>query len=294
MSDLFRTTTTIDADGYADPLTAPLPAQESTALATTGEVPALIGEGAGAVLAAIMQLATNPAIDVDRIDKLIQLQERMEDRQAIREFTQALVKMQSNLPRVKRDGTLQYPMNKSDPDGEQRFISHFAKWETIHAAIMPVLTDHGFSLTFKIKPRTQDGGGLGVSAVLRHVGGHVEEGDPFPVPLDTSGGKNNLQGYGSSLSYGKKYAAYAALNIATEDDNDARDSTSPPVTESQAETLTKLCKDAGRQESTFLKTMVSNARSFEEVEAKDFERLANTLSIIIDRKKPKASETEGS
>ncbi len=258
---------------------------ETRALAPASgtNVPAL---PSGDVLGAIMQLAANPQIDVDRIDKLIQMHERMEDRQAMREFNEAFVRMQAMLPRVKRDGTLEYPKDKNKPQGEKYFVSKFAKWETIHGAIMPVLTEHGFGLSFRIRPRQGDGGGLGVSAVLRHNGGHVEEGEPFPVPLDTSGGKNNLQAYGSSLSYGKKYAAFAALNIATEgDDDDGKKSGAAPLSEDQAHDLLAKFEEAGirgNKIDAFLARHTNGpATTVFEVEQADFVRLINLVDQIM-------------
>lgn len=172
-----------------------------------------------AVLSALLSLAKDPSLNIDVFDRLIALQERSEDRQAERAFNQAFVRMQAKLPVVKRDGKLEYEKEKGKPETKY-VVTKYARWEDIEKAIRPAYTSEGFSLSFKIAPRLTDGGGLMVSAVLRHEAGHKEIGDPMPVPLDTSGGKNNVQGYGSALSYGKRYAAFAALNIVTEGDDD--------------------------------------------------------------------------
>jgi hypothetical protein len=194
--------------------------------------PLVIQEGPAALMAAIMQFASNPNMDLDKFDRLIALQERAEDRQiAKREradaheaelaFNAAFVRLTGKLPRIKRDGSLEYPVDKNRPDGPKRTVAKYARWEDIDGGIRPVLTEEGFALSFKITTRAE--GGLNVSTVLRHIAGYKEIGDPFPSPLDTSGGKNNAQAYGSALSYGKKYAAFATLNIITEgEDTDGR------------------------------------------------------------------------
>lgn len=257
------------------PLAESLPAESAPVEST----PLVIQEGSAALMTAIIQFASNPAMDIDKFDRLIALQERTEDRQAERAFNIAFVRLQGRLPRVKRDGALEYPTDKNKPDGPKRAISKFAKWETIDAAIRPVLTEEGFGLSFKILPRTTDGGGLNVCAVLRHVGGYKEVGDPMPVPLDTSGGKNNLQAYGSSLSYGKKYAAFAALNIITEgEDDDGRQRSDPGrLSLEQLAELSDLLRQTRTEEARFLAAMAPTLRSIEEAPAADFPRLKNAL-----------------
>jgi hypothetical protein len=254
-----------------------------TDLTTQPDCLPVIQEGPAALMSAIMQFATNPAMDIDKFDRLIALQERTEDRQAERAFNAAFVRLQGKLPRVKRDGSLEYPVDKNKPDGPKRVIANFARWETIDAAIRPALTEEGFGLSFKILPRPNDGGGLNVCAVLRHVDGYKEIGDPMPVPLDTSGGKNNLQAYGSSLSYGKKYAAFAALNIITEgEDDDGVRGGMKFISEEQIAELRTLFKDAGREEFALLQKMTQGeVRSAEELQQQSYTMVKNTLGLII-------------
>ena len=147
------------------------------------------------------------------------------------------------------------------------------------------LTEEGFGLSFKILPRPE--GGLNVCAVLRHTGGHTETGDPMPVPLDTTGGKNNLQGYGSSLSYGKKYAAFAALNIITEgedtDGNQPRD-TGEVISGAQLDVLRTLLAECSTDptasavnERHFIAKMGLDLRSLADARPDQFPALRTAL-----------------
>jgi hypothetical protein len=245
----------------------------------------------GGMLASLMQLARDPQVRPDVVAAFIGLQERLEDRQAERAYNEAFIRLQPALPRIKRDGSLMYPVDKNNPTGPQREISKYAKWESIDAAIRPVLTEHGFALNFRVEPRP-DGGGLIVTAILRHQAGHKTEAS-IPVPLDTSGGKNNLQGYGSSLSYGQRYSAKAVLNLITEgEDDDGNRGGLRFITDAQAEELRGLCKDAGRQEGPFLDHLFAGAvRSFEEIEeGSGFVAAKSTLLGIIRQKQKKATK----
>lgn len=228
--------------------------------------------------AALFELAVNKDLDVAKLEALINMQDRMEDRQAQRAFNQAFIRMQPTLPVIKRNGSLEYPIDKNKPDGPKRLIAKYAVWDDIDAAIQPILSEHGFALSFKVTPRG-DGGGLLVGTILRHEGGHIEYGDPFPVPLDTSGGKNNVQAYGSALSYGKRYAATATLKLRTEgEDDDGKRAGMRFITPDQALEMQATALAAERDESRFLETYTDEARSWEEVQEGQFVRLMRLLT----------------
>ncbi len=168
------------------------------------------------------------------------------------QFNTAMIRLQSRLPKIKKNGVLEYPVDKNKPDGPKRKIANFAKWEDIDDAIRPLLDEEGFSLAFNTAPRQGDGGGLIVTAILRHRAGHSTE-TSIPIPLDTSGGKNNIQGYGSALSYGKRYAATAALNIVTEgEDDDGVIGGMQFITAEQADELDRLIDETKANRGKFL------------------------------------------
>lgn len=229
--------------------------------------------------AALLTLAVNKDLDVDKLKALIDMQDRMEDRQAVRLFNTAFVRMQARLPAIKRNGALEYPVDKNKPDGPKRLVSRYATWDDIDAAIQPILHTYGFALSFRIAPRLTEGGGLLVAAVLRHVDGHVDTGEPIPVPLDTSGGKNNVQAYGSALSYGKRYATIAALKIRTEgDDDDGKQAGVVYLTDEQVAQLSALVDETETDPAAFFATMITEPiESFTDIERTHFERLMNAL-----------------
>lgn len=262
---------------------------DRTDLATRGAgAPAVIHDGPGALLSSLTQLARDPSIRPEVIAAFATLQERLEDRQAEREFNAAFIRLQRKLPRIKKDGSLLYPIDKNKPDGPKRLISKYATWDTIDEVIKPILDEEGFGLAFTTAPRQGDGGGMAVIAILRHDGGHKTE-TPFPLPLDTSGGKNNLQGYGSTSSYGKRYAATLALNLVTiGDDDDGVRGGMRFVTDDQAAELRDLLGQAGRQEGPFLDRLFSGSvRSMDEVDPGAFVVVKNSLLMIINQRAAK-------
>lgn len=219
----------------------------------------------------VAQAVKDPAIDVTKLEALLRMQREIVADDSKAQFNRDFMALSAVLPRIKKNGTLEYPDKKT---GKIIPVSKYAKWEDIDKAIRPLLESHGFALSFSTEPR--QGGGLIVRAILRHRAGHSTE-TPIPIPLDTSGGKNDIQGYGSALSYGKRYAATAALNIIAEgEDDDGVRGGMRFVDASQEAELNALIEQTGTDATHFL-SLMCNARSTSEVEERDFVRLKNAL-----------------
>jgi Cys-tRNA synthase (O-phospho-L-seryl-tRNA:Cys-tRNA synthase) len=157
---------------------------------------------AGALLAVIERVASNPDADIDKLEKMLEMQQRILDRNARQAFAAAMASMQAEMPEVVERG--------------QAHNTKYATFEDINAAVRPVLEKYGFAVTFRVK---QSEVAIRITAVLSHRDGHVEETD-IMLPADTSGSKNAVQAIGSTVSYGKRYTMSALLNIATRGEDD--------------------------------------------------------------------------
>ncbi len=252
----------------------------AVALAEPAAAPA-VAEAPGTLLAAIVGMAKDPAVDVAKLSALLAMQERLEARDAKAQFNRAYIRLQPRLPVIKKDGRLTYPVDKKNPDGPQREISKYGKWESIHEEIMPLLAEEGFGLAFTTAARSGDGGGLTVIAILKHGGGHETE-TPFPVPLDTSGGKNNIQGMGSALSYGKRYATIAALNIRFEGaDDDGKLGGMRFITAEQVAELRRYLDATKSDEAAFLQHF--EVASIENLQEANYAPARNMLTSKLER-----------
>lgn len=157
---------------------------------------------AASMMTMIARAAADPACDLDKMERLLAMHERMTARQAQAEFADALASMQAELPSIGERG---------DAAGRYKF----ALWEDINQAIKPFLHKHGFALTF----RTDTKDGVTVTGVLSHRNGHREE-TSITLPADPSGNKNAVQAVASSVSYGKRYTAGALLNLTSHGEDD--------------------------------------------------------------------------
>lgn len=168
-----------------------------------------------AIIQVIERAAMNPNVDIDKMERLLQMQERVIERNAKAAFNAAFARMQPDLPAIEKNG-------KSNNGA-------YGLWEDIQGGIQPVLAKHGFALSFKTKVE-QDA--ITVTAILHHEEGHDDSTD-LKLPTDKSGSKNAVQAVGSSVSYGKRYAACALLNIRVGGEDDDGSATGEIVNHDQ-------------------------------------------------------------
>lgn len=210
------------------------------------------------MLTVIARAAADPACDLDKMERLMAMHERMMGRQAQAEFADSLASMQAELPSIGERG---------DAAGRYKF----ALWEDINQAIKPILQKHGFALSF----RTDTANGITVTGVLSHRNGHREE-TSITLPADASGNKNAVQAVASSVSYGKRYTAGALLNLTSHgEDDDAFAATGDFITEAQEIGLRERLEACGANIPGFLKFLKVEALS--KIRTKDFDKAVKAV-----------------
>lgn len=182
--------------------------------------PAIQSE-AGSIIAMIERAATNPSVDIDKMERLFKMHGEVIARQARTAYAAALAAMQPELPVIERRGKIGLGNNGKNPT--------YALWEDINDAIRPVLAKHGFAISFRV---SQEDAKFSVTGVLSHKDGHSEQ-TTMQLPIDTGPGRNAVQSVGSSTSYGKRYTAAALLNLTSrgEDDDGKAAGLGPRITE---------------------------------------------------------------
>jgi hypothetical protein len=165
---------------------------ESKSLQTTNSSPAML-----------LQMAVEQGADLDKLEKLMDLQERWEASESRKAYSEAMTLFQSKLERIakKREG----------------HNSKYADIDDIAQAIRPILDESGLSYRFE---QSQGENSITVSCIVTHRLGHHEQ-TSITAPADTSGGKNAIQAMASSITYLRRYSLTGALGITTgADDND--------------------------------------------------------------------------
>jgi hypothetical protein len=115
-------------------------------------------------------------------------------------ISQALVKAQAAMNHAAKDAK------------NPHFKSAYSSLASVIDAVRPALSANG--LAFVQKLHTADGG-ISVETVLIHESGEELSCGILFIPAT----KQDAQGFGSAISYGKRYSLQAALGIASEDDD---------------------------------------------------------------------------
>lgn len=92
------------------------------------------------------------------------------------------------------------------------FRSRYADLSACVEAVIDALNDHGIALTQRVSPCDD---GVIVETVFIHESGEIISCGPLHVPAS----KQDAQGYGSALTYARRYSLMAACGIAPEDDD---------------------------------------------------------------------------
>lgn len=187
------------------------------------------------MLPMIERLAALPDFDVAKLEKLLDMQERILDRKAEQEFNLAFTEMQAKLPTIIERG-------KTDK-------TTYAKLEDIIDQVRPVLLAHGFSLSFRTEwpEKTM----VKVIGILTHRDGHSRESE-FLSEADKTGSKNAIQALGSSVSYGRRYTTLDLLNITTRGADDDGGRSGRPEPPEGFDKYWKQLSDAAEKGNTAL------------------------------------------
>lgn len=182
------------------------------------------------IMAVISRAAADPACDIEKMERLLAMSERMRARDAETAFNASMAQMQIDMPTVAEGG-----LNKHTGNA-------YATIDDINRAVKPVMNRYGFAVTFKVV-HVKDG--ISVTGILVHAAGHREE-TTLLLPSDTGAGRNAVQAVGSTVTYAKRYVMCALLNISTGDapDDDGQAAADPVITGHQAkqiETLLAKC-----------------------------------------------------
>ncbi|MCC7463321.1 MAG: ERF family protein [Gammaproteobacteria bacterium] len=217
------------------------------------------------IIQVIERAAMNPEVDIEKMERLLAMQERIHDRTAKAAYAAALAAMQPELPIIGERGGIR--------DRGGNIQSRYALWEDIVGIVTPILSRHGFALSFRTG---NDANGVTVTGVLSHREGHSEQ-TSLTLPIDTSGNKNAVQSVGSSTSYGKRYTASALLNLRTgESDDDGQAGDGPVlVNEEQVANLEALISEVGANRAAFLKYI--KVASLEQIPVASYESCVKLL-----------------
>lgn len=164
-----------------------------------------------AMMEVINRATSDPNTNIDKMERLMGMYERMQMRNAEQAFAQAMNRAQTEMRPISTDSA-----NSSTK-------SKYASYGALDKAMRPIYTTAGFALSFDTADCPLE---LHVRVVcyVMHTSGHSKRYQA-DIPCDGKGARGNdvmtrTHANGSAFSYGMRYLLKLIFNIAVGDDDD--------------------------------------------------------------------------
>jgi len=175
-------------------------------------------EGA-TLLSVISRAAADPGTDVEKMERLMLMYERVEAKRAESSFNDAMSDAQSRMRTIGADAN--NPQTRSK----------YASYGKLDKALRPIYTDNGFSLSFDTGNDAPEGC-VRVLCYVSHKAGHSRTYH-VDMPADGKGAKGGdvmtkTHAVGAGMSYGMRYLLKMIFNVAVgEEDVDGNEPDAP-------------------------------------------------------------------
>ncbi len=154
----------------------------------------------------LLTLAVDKNLDIDKLQKLMELQRQWQADQAKSAFFGALTKFQSECPDLRKTKAVEF-------NGKVQY--KYAPLADIDRQIKDLMHSCGLTKRWEIQDDKTD---IAVTCIITHIGGHSESSTIHSSP-DPSGSKNAIQARGSAIEFLKRYTLTSALGITTADED---------------------------------------------------------------------------
>lgn len=241
------------------------------------------------LMQAITMAASNPAMDMDKIERLFAMHQKVLAQEAETKFNEAMARAQRNIVPVFANQTNEHTR------------STYADLGAITKAIAPMYTAEGLSISFDSNRPIMNADGKPINpppqgwfrtvAIVSHAAGHSRL-HYIDLPSDETGIKGNsnktaIQGVISMTTYGRRALTCMVFNVAVTDDDGnaerekqrpeppARPELPPYAADAFTKNLpawTKLIK-AGKKTATQIIAMVSSKAVLSDEQKKAIEAI---------------------
>jgi len=151
----------------------------------------------------LLRMATESGADVDKLEKLMALQERWQANKARAAFFSALANFQSECPDLRKTKGVAFKDVKYS----------YAPLADIARQIKVLCKKHGLAYRWQFDDKENT---IQVTCLVTHTEGHTEA-TTMSASADTTGSKNPIQARGSAIEYLKRYTLIGALGLSTAD-----------------------------------------------------------------------------
>lgn len=150
----------------------------------------------------LIERAIESGADLEKLGKLLELQQKWEAGEARKAFNKAVSMFKSNPPKITKDKQ------------NSQYKSMYTTLGNLVNTVNPELSKHGLSTSWSIKQN----GIIEVTCILKHELGHSESASASAA-ADTSGSKNAIQQIKSTITYLKAVTFESVTGLASTDAN---------------------------------------------------------------------------
>lgn len=268
-----------------------LPSNDIAPAPRSAAVPIAINDGPSSLLDVILRAGSDPAFDVEKFARLVQIQREEQDRQDIRADRAAELEAAAAF-----DAALSEVQGRIGPvlanQNNSQTKSRYADYAALDRVIKPIYAPAGFSLAFdeEDSPKPEH---IRVVCWLKHVakGAKRSHTQKFhtDVPADGKGARGGdvmtkTHAAKSAFTYGKGILASNIFNIAIDKDDDgnragAKVAEAPAlpgtISAAQAEELRALLDDRGVSHRAFLQ--FGRVARIEDIRVEHFDRAKDSI-----------------
>ena len=215
----------------------------------------------------MIALAIEKGADLDKLSKMLDLQEKWDAQQAKKAYHKAMAAFKENPPSIEKDKHVKFSTSKGTMD------YHHASLANVCEKINKALSPHGLSAAWK----TKQNGMITVTCVITHELGHSEE-VTLSGKEDNTGLKNSIQAMASTVNYLQRYTILLATGLAAHDqvDDDGRSSEETSLlTPDQVIHLKNMITDTGANLKRFLD--YAKVEKIEEIAAADYKKMVSAI-----------------
>lgn len=170
--------------------------------------------------AQLLAIAVNQGADLDRLERLMQLQERWEANEARKAYLSAIAEFKRKPPTILKEKQVNFQTSRGTTSYRHATLGNVT--EPVIQGLAAVGISHRWNID-------QTDSQITVSCILTHQLGHSES-VTMKAGRDDSGGKNSIQQVASTVTYLQRYTLLSITGLATHDmDDDGQAADAPPA-----------------------------------------------------------------
>ena len=225
-----------------------------------------VASGPAQVLA-LMTQAVEKGMPVETMESLQRMYHSEQDRQAAREFADAMAQFQATCPAIPKSSTAKVTSKRTG----STFSYTYAELDQIAETVKPHL--HGLGLSFSWDSAFTEKM-VTATCTLRHRNGHATVSH-FSCPTDSESAMSGQQQHAAALTFAKRQSLIAVLGLTTTEPDVENAASAERIGPNQEALLDALIGEVGADKPKLLKWLGVTALA--ELPTADYQRAINAL-----------------